>query len=749
MFTASPVQSQEIGKDFPYTLGTQWGEMGIDPVNVLSVVAAIRQILPYEGDVFPAQDDAGRLWAGYRRAKLQPAGHHLVVSGTMHGYNIASGLTPDTGNWAELNRFHILQGTDLRGLDLYGVDWNYIDLRGVNFDNSSVEGDFSFCWLQESTWNSTNMHHTVFTQCDMEDAGVNWEVQYGRTVNIIHTSLRNSTRWESMLLGQQYGENSPYDNSSLNLRFCDLNGVAVPEFVADRATIRDCTGYVPFSNSCDTVRQELEKLRSNIIEAQGAFIITSGNSILEDGNEHKPTGAPGSSSVRIGHFYVLRSPALTGWASVNCVLLANNPGFPLHNNFRHIKLFHQGKQVGITHLTSPTSDQYYFEFPTIPLTATQELLAFEVYADIRSDAMDIGNQTPPVALVKYVGGTNEADGQIRTYGHLPLQRAFIMKQQLKISFETILPSPALAFGQEDILLALIVLEANAVDNITITELPVVDRTLQANLNSVEKILVLDEHNVVASQRYNFSLVSYDDGIAGIALIKGLNITIPRGSQKRIMIMGNTRSWDQVGLTQSGVTHQLGLTANYTSRLKAFGTNSGQIVGSEAITVGEGGESFTAPLTLYRGIPRLYWSRQSPYGPAVSGDDQIIAQIEVGNLENAADADITIESLRLQLQATFALTGRGLKVYRENISAQTLLHANAIEDGNIALTDEEFVDVIIASGRHTTLIVTLDTADVAPDNTLTISNPGILWNDGSSTHIKEHESATSTPQILEY
>jgi len=457
-----------------------------------------------------------------------------------------------------------------------------------------------------------------------------------------------------------------------------------------------------------------------------------------------PNGTVNASDVKIGSFIIT---AGSGEAiDVTQIQLKDDEFFELGHNFENLVLKQGGVQIGSTISSLNISFGGYTFTPSeaIRIPAGEELIV-DVYADIKSNANNVGNVLSPIAKFDSVTATGVSTSVDTSYTtDVNLQDAYISDAgNLTISIDSETPaSTQLVMGQTNREMARFKLTANAAEDINISRIDLSNNVSTAASGTLKNVrLYMD--GVPVSPSVNFDLGnSIDTNVR--ASFRNLDITIPKNTTKVLVVKADVTSYEDGGV--SGSTHTLALLVDFgigSPSVEAYGASSGVYIDYDRIVYGTNPntDQIANQMTVYRTKATIAWAADTPSGSAVGATNAIVAKLVISNSANIGNYKATVEALNFKLVQTGIsnTANRNMNIYKDSVSTAALATTswNANENfGNTSILNENFTDVEIAAGGSKLFIVTLDTVDAGSDDKMSIyiDRDDVVWSDGATASI---------------
>lgn len=483
------------------------------------------------------------------------------------------------------------------------------------------------------------------------------------------------------------------------------------------------------------------------------------NAAFGDKSSSNPTGTVNASGVKIASFLVT---AGSGEAiDVTQIGLKDNATTQLGDNFQNLMIKDSsGVQIGSTIASlNTTAGTYTFTPATaIRINAGQQYVV-DVFADIKSSVADSATSLVPVVAFDSVTATGVSTSASASYTtDVDLQTAYISAAgNLTITTGADTPSgQQLVMGSTDAALATFKLEADAAENINISEITISDNVSSAASGTLKNIKLYVDGSPIGQT------VQFDTTNASAtyvhAVFSGLSLTIPKNGSKTITVRGDVTAYDD-GATRAS-THTLAILANKDSTsaeaVDAKGASSGTSLTGASLdySLSPDADLTGNQMTAYRTKLTVAYASDTPSGVVLSGSaDQIVAKINVSNSSNVGNYAATVKYMNFALSQTGVSKAGGatryMNIYKDSVTTSNLVGTTgwinlenfsntSIANSATAVTADSanggFEDVEIAAGSTKLFVVTLDTndADAATDSiSISMDATDLGWRDLSS------------------
>ncbi len=469
------------------------------------------------------------------------------------------------------------------------------------------------------------------------------------------------------------------------------------------------------------------------------------NTAFGDKTSSNPTGTVNASGVKIGSFVIT---AGAGEAiDVTQITLADDATTQLGDNFQNLMLKDSnGNQIGSTIATLNTTAGTYTFTPASPIriNAGQQLVV-DVFADIKSSAADTGTSLSPVAKVNSVTATGvntSADASYTTA--VNLQTAYIASSgNLTVTTGADTPiAQQLVMGSTDVALATFKLEADAAEDIIISDITVSDQ-VSSGATGTLKNLKLYVDGVQVGQTVQLSGTDSTSTYAN-ANFSGLNLVIPRNSSKTLTVRADVTSYDDGA--SAGSTHKIALLVNKgggSESIIAKGASSGASITGATLDYGTSpdADQTANTMTVYATKVSVAFASDSPSGAAGPAAGAVVMKVVVSNSSNVGNYSATVKLMNFAMNSVgFGTTNtKALTIYKDSIASgnqvATTNYPAGGQVGNSAIEDANFTDVEIAAGSSKTFIVTLDTSEAGATDSLSVgmSQGDLEWRDSKVTN----------------
>ncbi|MDD4333071.1 MAG: hypothetical protein PHT51_03070, partial [Patescibacteria group bacterium] len=466
------------------------------------------------------------------------------------------------------------------------------------------------------------------------------------------------------------------------------------------------------------------------------------NTAFADRSSTSPTGTVSAAAAKIASFIITAG----GGEAINVtqIKLADDATTELGDNFQNLKLMNGTTQIGSTISSlNTTAGTYTFTPSTSIQIAAGQQYVVDVYADIKSAAADTATVLNPVCAFDKVTATGVNTGTDASYdSNQDLQKAYVSAQgNLTVTLDSDSAlSQQMLMGSTGIELAKFKFAADATEDITISKIALNDLLTAASTGSIKNLKVYDGTTQIG-QTVNFT-TAY--GTTTYAILDGLNLTIPRNSNKILTVKGDLTSYDEGGISAS--THRISIYPTYDGTnepITAVGAASGQSITGAYLDISSTTDAEVKgnTMAIYKALISVAWASDTPSGAVGGGSAYTVAKVNIVNATNVGNYSATVKNLNFAISQTGIsnTADRQLKVYKDAISAGNLLATTqwigtGTENfGNTAIAAGDFVDVEISSGATKTFIVTMDTNDAGTNDRLSIyvDTADVDWYDGVS------------------
>lgn len=526
-------------------------------------------------------------------------------------------------------------------------------------------------------------------------------------------------------------------------------------------TLAASSGTAQGQSTLNSVTMTDQQARTLTVKS-GAVTVAK-NVAFGDKSSTNPTGTVNASNVKIGSFVITAGAGEA--VDVTQITLKDSSTTSLGSNFQNLKLKDSnGNQIGSTIASLNTTDGTPTTYSFTPANAIRinagQQFVVDVYADIKSSVDDAGTVLSPVAVVDSVTATGVNTSTDASYTtDVNLQAAYIAQSgNLTVTVGADTPvAQQLVMGSTDVALATFKLEADAAEEIQVTDITV-SSNIGNNATGTIKNLKLYVDGQQVGQTVQFSATSATSTYAN-ATFSGLNLIIPRNSSKIVTVRGDVTTYNDGAV--SGGTHQFALLVNTGSgeSITAKGVSSGASITGAALDYGTSPDvdQVANTMTVYATKISVAWASDTPSGTVLAGQSgQIVAKIVVSNTSNVGNYAATVKLMNFTVSSVGLnnATAVTMKVYKDSVTtsnqvATTSWGANvALSD--TAITEANFTDVEVAAGSSRTFVVTMDTqrADTATDSiSIGVAQGGITWSDSKTASITSVDSLPLTAKTL--
>lgn len=527
-------------------------------------------------------------------------------------------------------------------------------------------------------------------------------------------------------------------------------------------TLAASSGTAQGQSTLNSVTMTDQTARTLTVQSGAATV--SKNVAFGDKSSTNPTGTVNASNVKIASFVIT---AGAGEAiDVTQITLKDDSTTSLGSNFQNLRLKDSnGNQIGSTIASLNTTDGTPTTYSFTPANAIRinagQQFVVDVYADIKSSVDDAGTVLSPVAVVDSITATGVNTSTDASYTTaVNLQAAYIATSgNLTVTVGADTPvAQQLVMGSTDVALATFKLEADAAEDIQVTDITVSSQ-IGNNATGTIKNLKLYVDGQQIGQTVQFSATSATSTYAN-ATFSGLNLVIPRNSSKIITVRGDVTTYNEGAV--SGGTHKFALLVNTgggNESITAKGVSSGASITGAALDYGTSSDAdqVANTMTVYATKISVAWASDTPSGTVLAGQaGQIVAKIVVSNTSNVGNYAATVKLMNFTVSSVGLnnATAVNLDVYKDSVTtankvATTSWLANQAL-GNTAITDGNFTDVEVSAGSSRTFIVTMDTqrADSATDSiSIGVAQGGVTWSDSKSASITSVDSLPLIPKTL--
>ncbi|MBA3047311.1 hypothetical protein KKC83_01500 [Patescibacteria group bacterium] len=508
---------------------------------------------------------------------------------------------------------------------------------------------------------------------------------------------------------------------------------------------------------------------ANTLTIKTGTLTAAENLSFGDRSSTAPTGVVNATGVKIASFTLTAGAGEA--VTVTQITLEDYSATTLMSaNFQNLKIKNGSTQLGNTigNLNTTAGDYDFSPSPAVNIAAGQQYVV-DVYADIKSGATKTAMNHYGIQFdtVTATGDTTSTDASYTSV--FELQTIYVASVgNLYISDDADTPiAQQLVMGATDQEVARFKLEANASEDLNITQLVISDNTSSAATGTLMNIKIYDGTTLIGGP------VQLDTSSATTtyahAVFSGINLTIPANGSKVITVKADVATAASGATSASTHTFAMlidnGITSTETVTVK--GSQSGTVLTAALDTidfysttdaVADADQSGSA-MTVYRTKISVTWASDTPQGSSVGGDDYTVAKINITNSLNAGNYTATIAALNFAISHTgISLTAnRELKIYKDSITTGNLLETtswlgSATENfGNTAITDAGMIDAQISAGATKLFIITMDTQDAGSTDSLSINvaSDDVTWEDSTTSDITSVNTLPLQPKSLTY